>query len=170
MEAVQREGKSKARRDHIFAAGKANGKEEGFAQGLAQGLAEGIEKGKELVARDNASLKATNEALHKRLCELLEQSNGVATQNLLATQTAAEFVVEIQQYRNKVASLERTVADQTVELETLKKLTGDQAAELTSLRRASSLYLGTSFASASASRTRPGFSPYISRPAAPVPH
>jgi hypothetical protein len=51
--------------------------------GFALCLAEGIDKGRESAARDNAteiaSLKATSEAVHKNLCDILEQSNGVAT-------------------------------------------------------------------------------------------
>jgi hypothetical protein len=85
LQIVQQEWKTKAKRDRIFAAGKSEGKAEGTELGRALGLAEGIERGKELLARENTSLRTTNEALHKRLCDTLEQSNGVATENLLAT-------------------------------------------------------------------------------------
>lgn len=155
--------KSKFRRDNIFAAGRAAGIAEGTELGQALGLAEGIERGKESVARENASLKATNEALHKRLCESLKQSNGIATENLLATRTAADLVVKKQQLRNQIAVLERTVADQTVELETLKQLTGLQVTKLDALRSASSIYLGFG-GSTPASASRPTSSPYLKNP------
>ena len=95
----------------------------------------------------------------KRLSETLEQSNGVATENLLATQTAAGFVVELQRERNLVAALERTVTDQTVELANLKRINEDQARELAVLRSSSVSFLGLS---SSASATRPA-SAYFKR-------
>jgi hypothetical protein len=61
--------------DRLFAAGKSEGLAEGTELGRALGLAEGIERGNELLARENASLRATKEALPKRLCDTLEQSN-----------------------------------------------------------------------------------------------
>ena len=103
-------------------------------------LEKGLKRGKELAERENASLGDTNEALHKRLCDTLEQSNGVATENLIATQMAAELDVEIQQYINQAEFLERTVSDQKVELETLKQLAGEQATALHTLWRATSSY------------------------------
>ncbi len=53
LQIIQQEGKTKARRDRIFAAGKSEGKAEGTELGRALGLAEGIERGKELLAREN---------------------------------------------------------------------------------------------------------------------
>jgi hypothetical protein len=125
-------------------------------------LEEGLKIEKELVEREHASLRATNETLHKRLCDTLEQSNGVATENLIATQTAAQFAVEIKQYRNQVEFLERTVADQKVELKTLRKLAREKATELHTLRRASSRasYVGTT----SLSALLYGSSPYLNKP------
>jgi flagellar biosynthesis/type III secretory pathway protein FliH len=84
LESIQAEAHSnKARRDRIFAAGFAKGFEEGKESGFALGLAEGKDKGTESAARANtteiASLKPTNEAVHKQLCHILEQSNGIAT-------------------------------------------------------------------------------------------
>ncbi len=86
LDTIHEEARSrKERRDRtsIFAAGYAKGCEEGKESGCALGLAEGLEKGKDSAACANAtqiaSLKATNEALHKQLCDILEQSNGVAT-------------------------------------------------------------------------------------------
>jgi flagellar biosynthesis/type III secretory pathway protein FliH len=82
LQKVQQEGKTKARRNSIFAAGKSEGKAEGTELGRALGLAEGIGMENEILARENASLRTTNEALHNYLCDTLEQSNGVATENL----------------------------------------------------------------------------------------
>ena len=142
-------------------------------------MADGLEKGKESAhdsaacanATQIASLKATNEALHKQLCDILEQSNGVATGQLIATQTASELVVENRKQHNKIEALEHTVADQRVELATLqqlneeqKRLNREQEKELTVLRRASSNYLGiASTARDSASASRPSASVYIKR-------
>ena len=127
MEIIQEEARSsKGRRERIFAAGYAKGFEEGQDSGCALGLADGLEKGKESATCANAtqiaSLKATNEALHKQLCDILEQSNGVATGQLIATQTASELVVENRKQNNKIEALEHYVADLTVELATLKQL------------------------------------------------
>jgi flagellar biosynthesis/type III secretory pathway protein FliH len=82
--AIVQKGKntSKERRERIFANGKAA--EEGRKLGIAQGLSEGTEEGKESAAREIAALKATIEALHKRIGEILEQSNGNATRQLVA--------------------------------------------------------------------------------------
>jgi hypothetical protein len=49
-------------------------------------LTKGIEEGKQSSAREIAARKATNEALHKRIGEILEQSNGNATGQLVATE------------------------------------------------------------------------------------
>jgi hypothetical protein len=78
-------------------------------------LTKGIEEGKESAAREIAVLKATNEALHKRIGEILEQSNGNATGQLVATETATKYLVENTQLRNLVAAQER-------ELGTLKQI------------------------------------------------
>jgi hypothetical protein len=110
LERIQDEGKSKARRARIFAAGK------------VEVIAEGTESGR-----------------------------------------TAQFAVEIQQYRNQVEFLERTVADQKVELETLKQLAGEQATELHTLRRASSSYVGTSRTTALSVLCQ-GSSPYLNKP------
>ena len=81
---------------------------------------------------------------------------------------SSELVVENRQQHNKIEALEHTVADQTVELATLKqlneeqkRLNGEQEKELTVLRRASSNYLG--IASTAASVSRHGSSVYIKR-------
>ena len=147
------------RRHRLFAAGKAKGFEEGTECGRAQGLTEGIKEATQSAAREVESLRATNNDLQKRLSETLEQSNGVATENLLATQTAAGFVVELQRERNLVAALERTVADQTSELANLKRINEDQACELAVLRSSSASFLGLS---SSTSATRPA-SAYFKR-------
>ena len=176
METIQKEARSsKGRRDHIFAAGYAKGFAEGKDSGFAQGLAEGKDEGRKSAAHANAteiaSLKATNEAVHKQLCNILEQSNGVATGQLIATQTASNLVVENRKLSNKVEALEDTIAAQTVELVTLKqlneeqkRLNAEQANELIVLRTASSNYLGTaSTARVSASVSRPASSVYLKR-------
>jgi flagellar biosynthesis/type III secretory pathway protein FliH len=85
LQIVQAEGKSKVRRERLFAAGKTKGLAEGTELGRALGFAEGIERGKELLKVENASLRTSNEDLHGRLCDTLEQFNGIATENLLAT-------------------------------------------------------------------------------------
>ena len=155
---------SKERRERIFANGKAAGIEEGTKLGIAQGLT----KGKESAAREIAALKATNEALHKRIGELLEQSNGNATGQLVATETATKYLVENTQLRNLVAAQER-------ELGTLKQINEAQEKELAVLRISSAQFLGQSghlpvlgsVRSSSASAPRPGSSPYIRRPPQP---
>ena len=154
---------SHERRTRLFAAGKAKGFEEGTEFGRAQGLTEGIKEGTQsaaLSALEVASLRATNDALQKRLSETLKQSNGIATENLIATKTAAGFVIELQRERNLVAALERTVAGQTVEVANLKRINEDQARELEVLRRSSASFLGLS---SSASATRPSSSAYLRR-------
>ena len=155
---------SKERRERIFANGKAAGIEEGTKLGIAQGLT----KGKESAAREIAALKATNEALHKRIGELLEQSNGNATGQLVATETATKYLVENTQLRNLVAAQER-------ELGTLKQINEAQEKELAVLRISSAQFFGQSghlpvlgsVRSSSASAPRPGSSPYIRRPPQP---
>ena len=106
--------------------------------------------------------------MSKRLCDILEHSNGVATGQLIATQTA-ELVVENRKLNNKIEALERTIVVQTVELTTLKQLNeeqkllnGEQAKELIALRNARASYLGTA-SSATGSVTRPGSSVYLRR-------
>jgi hypothetical protein len=134
LEIIQVEARSsKGRRDRLFAAGYAKGfegKESGCAATCALDLAKGLEKGKESASCANAtqiaSLKATNEALHKQLRDILEQSNGVATGQLIATQTASELVVVNRKQNNKIEALEHTVTAQTVELGTLKQLNEEQ--------------------------------------------
>jgi hypothetical protein len=130
LEIIQVEARSsKGRRDSIFAAGYAKGFE-GKESGCALDLAKGLEKGKESASCANAtqiaSLKAINEALHKQLRDILEQSNGVATGQLIATQTASELVVVNRKQNSKIEALEHTVAAQTVELATLKQLNEEQ--------------------------------------------
>ncbi len=155
--------------------GRAKGFEEGSESGRALGFAEGLERGRESAARAHsteiASLKATNEALSKQLCNILEHSNGVATGQLIAIQTASELVVENRKLNNKIEALERAVVtvDQTVELTTLKQLNeeqkllnGEQAKQLIALRNARATYLGTA-SSATVSVTRPGSSVYLRR-------
>ena len=132
------------RRHRLFAAGQAKGFEEGTEFGRSQGLTEGIKEGAQSAASEVASLK-------KQLSDSLEQSNGIATENLIVTQTAAGLVVELQRERNLVAA-------QTVELVNLKRINEEQARELAVLRSASDSFLGLS---SSASATRPGSSPYL---------
>jgi hypothetical protein len=114
--------KSKDRRQRIFATGKE----------------EGIKEGKKSAEREIASLKATNDALHKRLGEILEQSNGSATGQLVATETATRYLVENTQLRNQIAAQEHTIAAQTVELEALKQINKEKDNELAVLRVSSS--------------------------------
>ncbi len=75
--------------------------------GIAQGLTQGIEEGKESAAREIIALKATNEALHKQTGEILEQSNGNATGQLVTNETATKYLVGNRQLRNLVAAQER---------------------------------------------------------------
>ena len=122
-EIVQNEKcKSRDRRERIFATGKA----------------EGIKEGKDSAAREIALLKATNDALHKRLGAILEQSNGSATGQLVATETATRYLVENTQLRNQIAAQEHTIAAQTVELEALKQINKEKDNELAVLRVSSS--------------------------------
>ena len=149
---VAKKPSSHERRHRLFAAGQAKGFEEGAAFGRAQGLTEGIKEETQSAASEVASLRAKNDDLQKRLADILEQSNGIATENLHATQTAAGFVVELQKERNLVAALESTVAGQTVELANVKRINEDQARELAVLRSASASFFGVS-SSASASKS-----------------
>ena len=135
--------------------------EEGTAIGRALGLEEGIKEGAQSAALEIASLQ-------KRLADTLEQSNGIATQSLLATQTAAGFVVELQRERNLVAAqtvelatLKRINEEKTVELATLKRINEDKERELEALRSSQAAWLGLS---SSASATRPTHSAYFRRP------
>jgi hypothetical protein len=158
--------------------GYAKGFEEGKELGCALGLAEGFEKGKKSAACANApqisSLKATNEDLHKQLGYILEQLNGVAMGQLIATQTASESVVENRKLGNKIEAMEHNVADQIVELATLKqlneehkRLNGEHEKGLIVLRRASSKYLGIAstarVSTVSTSVQRPAYSVYLQR-------
>ncbi len=70
--------------------------------------------------RVRPGIKATNDALHKRLGDILEQSNGSAAGQVAATETAPGYLVENTQLRNQIEAQEHTIAAQTVELETLK--------------------------------------------------
>ena len=119
--------------------------EEGTAIGRALGLEEGIKEGAQSAALEIASLQ-------KRLADTLEQSNGIATERLLATQTAAGFVMELQRERNLVAA-------QTVELATLKRINEDKERELEALRSSQAAWLGLS-----SSASRPTHSAYFRRP------
>ena len=74
-------------------------------------MEQGIEEGKRSAAHEITVLRATNETLHKQIGQLLEQSNGSATGQLVATQTATELFVENNKLKNQVAHLERTIAD-----------------------------------------------------------
>jgi hypothetical protein len=128
-EIVQNEKcKSRDRRERIFATGKA----------------EGIKEGKDSAAREIALLKATNDALHKRLGDILEQSNGSATGQLVATETATRYLVENTQLRNQIEAQQHTIAAQTVELETLKQIIEEKDKALAELRTSSSQLLGQS--------------------------
>jgi hypothetical protein len=82
------------------------------------GYANGVKEGKKLA---DVNLQTTNDALQKRLGELLIEINTIATNQLLATQTAATFVIENQQLKNLVEDRERTIKEQADELETLRK-------------------------------------------------
>ena len=111
---------------------------------LATGKAEGIKEGKDSAAREIALLKATNDALHKRLGDILEQSNGSATGQLVATETATRYLVENTQLRNQIEAQQHTIAAQTVELETLKQIIEEKDKALAELRTSSSQLLGQS--------------------------
>jgi hypothetical protein len=63
------------------------------------GYANGVKEGKKLA---DINLQTTNDALQKRLGELLGKINTTATNQLIATQTAATFVIENQQLKNLV--------------------------------------------------------------------
>jgi tRNA U34 5-methylaminomethyl-2-thiouridine-forming methyltransferase MnmC len=154
------------------------------------GFANGLKEGKESAVHECSVLKATNEALHQRICQLLEQSAGSATGHLIAAETAASFVVENQQLKNKVASLElintshvdelantkrfgeeqlaatkRVVEDQAKELAATKRIVEDQARELATLRASSAQLLG--IYSPASSAQRHGGSSYLRRPEQP---
>ena len=158
------------------------------------GFAKGLEEGKESAALEIAVLKASNEASHQRIGQLLEQSNGSATRQLIATETAAIFVVENQQLKNKVASLEliitshveelantkrigedlqeqlaatkRIVDDQAKELAATKRIVEDQARELAKLRASSAQLLGIHRPTSSVQRH--SGSPYLKKPNQPT--
>ena len=130
------------------------------------GHAKGLDEGKKSAALDCAVLRATNEALHLRLGQLLEQSNGCATGQLIATETAANLVLENQQLKNKVASLEHIITsheddlaktkqiseEQARELAATKQIVEDQAREFATLRDSSARFLGVHCHTASAQR------------------
>ena len=115
----------------MFISGRAQGLEEGIEEGRkighAQGLSQGIEEGKKSAALECAVLKSTNEALQQRVCNLLEQFTGSATGQLIATETATNYLVENQQLKNKVASLELTTTAQTDELVNTKRIVEEQS-------------------------------------------
>ena len=151
----------------MFITGRAQGleagKEEGIKIGHAQGLSQGIEEGKKSAALECAVLKSTNEALQQRVCNLLEQFTGSATGQLIATETATNYLVENQQLKNKVASLELTTTAQADELATTKRIIEEQARELATLRNSSAELLGV-HRSTTTSALRPSGSHYLSRP------
>ena len=99
------------------------------------GHAKGLDEGKKSAALDCAVLRATNEALHLRLGQLLEQSNGCATGQLIATETAANLVLENQQLKNKVASLEHIITSHEDELANTKQISEEQARELAATKQ-----------------------------------
>ena len=138
------------------------GIEEGRKIGHAQGLSQGIEEGKKSAALECAVLKSTNEALQQRVCNLLEQFTGSATGQLIATETATNYLVENQQLKNKIASLELTTTAQADELATTKGIVEEQARELATLRNSSAELLGVHRTTVSA--LRPSGSHYLSRP------
>ena len=82
------------------------------------GYANGVKEGKKLA---ETYLQVTNDALQKRLGELLGEINTTATNQLIATQTAATLVIENQQLKNLVADRERTIEEQANELRTLSE-------------------------------------------------
>ncbi len=114
---IIRKPSSKDRRDHIFAAGKAKGLEEGTEIGRALGLEEGIKEGTQLAALEVASLRATNDALQKRLADTIEQSNGIATKNLLATQRLADTLEQSNGIATENLLATQTAAELVVELQ-----------------------------------------------------
>jgi hypothetical protein len=96
-------------------------------------LTQGVDK--ESAAREIAALKATNEALHKRIGEIFEQSNCNAAGQPVTTETATKYLVANTQLRNLVAAQER-------ELGALKQISKAQEKELTLLRISSAQFLG----------------------------
>ena len=122
-------------------------------------MEQGIEEGKRSAAHEITVLRAKNETLHKQIGQLLEQSNGSATGQLVATETAITFVVENQQLTNKVASLELTTTAQADELVNTKRIVEEQARELATLRKSSAEFLGVYRTTGSAHR--PASSPYL---------
>ena len=151
MEIIQNEAKSSGnRRKTIFAKGKPKGIQEVESKAVVEIAA---------LQAANATLQQTNADLHARLINLCEQSCGSATGQLLATQAAADFVVENQQLKNKVASLEKSagqsqlkIADQEAELESLRQANRDQARQL------------AAFLGAPSSDQRPRSSVYLNKP------
>ena len=144
------------------------------------GFAKGLEEGKESAALEITVLKASNEASHQRIGQLLEQSNGSATRQLIATETAAIFVVENQQLKNKVASLELIITSHVEELANTKRIgedlqeqlaatkriVEDQARELATLRASSAQLLGIHRPTSSVQRH--SGSPYLKKPNQPT--
>jgi hypothetical protein len=106
--------------------------------------------------------------LHKRIGEILEQSNGNATGQLLATETATIFLVENTQLRNLIAAQKR-------ELGALKQINEAQEKVLAVLGISSAQFSGQtghlpvlgSVRSSSATAWRPGASHYIRGPPQP---
>ena len=80
------------------------------------GYAKGFEEGKKLV---DTNLKATNDALQNRIVEVLGETNIAATNQLIATQTAATLIVENQQLKNLLAARDKTITEQETELNSL---------------------------------------------------
>ena len=56
------------------------------------GYAKGFEEGKKLVDTNLNLIKATNDALQNRIVEVLGETNTTATNQLIATQTAATLI------------------------------------------------------------------------------
>ena len=82
------------------------------------GYANGVKEGKKLA---DTNLQTTNDALQKRLGELLCEVNTTATNQFIATQTAATLVIENQQLKNLVADRERIIKEQADELTSLRE-------------------------------------------------
>ena len=103
----------KPEKGDCLAQGQKIGSHDRRKKAYAAGFAKGLEEGKKLV---DTNLKATNDTLQKRIVEVLGETNTTATNQLIATQTAATLIVENQQLKNLLAARDKTITEQEAEL------------------------------------------------------
>ena len=107
----------KPEKGDCLAQGQKIGSHDRRKKAYAAGFAKGLEEGKKLV---DTNLKATNDTLQKRIVEVLGETNTTATNQLIATQTAATLIVENQQLKNLLAARDKTITEQEAELTRLR--------------------------------------------------